>query len=192
MNYYETVASSFAETVEAITASVDLLADPLHLASQLMTGALLEEHKILVGGYGPDAAVSALFCNRMAQHPERERPCLPTVNLSADSVHTSAFSPDEALAQQVQALGQAGDILVLFASQQAPAGLLRAAASAQSRQMPVVAVGSELSTALFERLTAADVELRVGLAQPARTLELHVMLVHSLCELIDQSLFGAY
>jgi D-sedoheptulose 7-phosphate isomerase len=69
---------------------------------------------------------------------------------------------------------------------------LRAVQTAQERNMGVVMMSNVGDSEIGTVLRPEDVELRVDATQPARIVELHTMVIHHFCELIDHSLFGTY
>ena len=71
------------------------------------------------------------------------------------------------------------------------ANVIRAIDAAQDRGMFVVALtgrdGGEMAAALID----ADIEIRVPSERTARIQEVHLLVIHCLCDLIDRSLFPA-
>ena len=61
MDYYQIIAERFQGTLESVAMSVDQLAGPIGQASELLTGSLLQDRKIIVCGNGVDAALAQLF-----------------------------------------------------------------------------------------------------------------------------------
>ena len=133
MSYYRTVADSFGQTIECIAASVDLLADPMHLASEMICGAMLENGKLLVCGLGVDGVVTGLLSTQLASRFEHDRPGLPVVDLATDATTLAALAGDDmedVFARQVRALAQPGDLLLLCASAAPHPALVAALAAA--------------------------------------------------------------
>ncbi len=193
MNYYRTVSDSFSQTIECIAASVDMLADPMHLASEMICGTMLDNGKLLVCSIGVDTAVASLLSSQLGSRFEQDRPGLPVINLAADATTLTAmaeYNPDEVFARQVTALGQAGDLLLLIVSATPHPALFAALDAAAEAGLAAIMLGGDEAATLSERLLPGDVELRITASRRPRTLELQVMVVNGLCELIDQSLFG--
>jgi len=107
MDYYQIIANNFQATIETIALSVDQLAEPIAQASQLMTQALLEDHKILACGNGADAALAQLFTCNLLNHFARERPALPALTLAGDSASITAIAhSDEKLTATTRAISK--------------------------------------------------------------------------------------
>jgi len=69
---------------------------------------------------------------------------------------------------------------------------VRAVQTAQERNMGVIVMSNSGDGELGALLRPEDVELRVPTTRQVRIVEMHTMALHSICELIDQSLFGTY
>jgi D-sedoheptulose 7-phosphate isomerase len=196
MDHYQTIARGFQETIELITMSVDRLADPIARAAHLCSTALVQERKILTCGNGPAATVAQLFTCNLVHRFEQERPALPVMCLSGDSVNMSAIAfstnSNDAYARPVRALGQPGDILIGVAAGEGNSSIIQALRAAHDRDMTTIILSGGACGDISSLLFPEDVELHVPGSSPPRIIELQTMVVHSLCTLIDQSLFGTY
>jgi phosphoheptose isomerase len=196
MDYYQIIADNFQSTIQTIAMSVDNLAEPIELGSQLMVGALLADGKIVVCGNGVDAALAQLFTGNLLSRFEQERPALPALSLASDCTSLTAIAhyngADEVYSRQLRALGQPGDVLLCISSAGGSDSLLRAVQAAHERNMGVVALSNTADSELGALLRPEDVELRIDAGRQSRVVELQTMTIHCLCELIDHSLFGSY
>jgi phosphoheptose isomerase len=197
MDYYQIIANNFQATIESIALSVDDLVDPLTRASALMSSALLQDRKILCCGNGVDAALAQLFASSLLDRFERDRPALPALNLAADGASVTAIGShsgvSELFSRQIRALGQAGDVLLCINSAGSEAdNLLRAAQAAGEREIGVVALTSDGAGQLNSLPGQDDVSIHVNTNRRPRNVEIHTMIIHCLCELLDQALFGPH
>ncbi len=196
MDHYQIVSSRFQATIEAITESVDLLSEPLSHAGNALTQALLEDHKIMACGSGPDAALASLLVSNLLNRFERERPALPALTLASDTASLTAIARDEGVdevfSRQVRALGGAGDILLCIACEPAPPSLQRAVSAAHERNMLVIVLSTASDQYLPGVLADGDIALVVDCDRHTHAAELHLMLIHTLCDLIDHNIFGHY
>ena len=71
-----------------------------------------------------------------------------------------------------------------------PFGHLLGAPNDPTQQMRVIALTGKSGGEAAERLRAEDLELRVPNDITARIQEVHGLVIHCLCDLIDQQLFG--
>jgi phosphoheptose isomerase len=196
MDYYEIIAENFQATIEAIAMSVDDLASAIEGASQLMAQALLEDRKIIACGNGADTATAQLFTTHLIDRFDRDRPALPALALGTDGAGLTAIARsgglDDIFARQLRALGHPGDVLLCCNSAGTERNLLRAVQAAHERDMSVVALTNSDDIELGARGRPGDIEIRVDFPRRPRRLELHTMIIHSLCELLDHSLFGPF
>jgi len=194
MDHYQRIAEHFQGGIEAAAMGVDQIADPLAAAADLITSSLLGDHKIMVCGIGPDAAVGQLFVSHMQSPPERERPSLPCLSLSTDGASLSALASNtqstDLFGPQVRALGQSGDTLLCVnsaSSGQALAGALRAAAE---RNLSVVLLSNADDNQLSEQAGEGAAVLLPSASRRGHIIELHTAILNCLCQLVENNLFG--
>ena len=196
MDHYKIIAGNFQDTIETITMSVDALADTIGQSSKLMVEALLSDRKIITCGNGVDGALAQLFTCILLDRFEVDRPALPALTLGADNTSISALihsnGVSDVFSRQLQALGQPGDVLLCFSSQSGADNLLRVVQTAQEREIGIILMSRSLDENFHNLLRSEDVHLEIDAARQARVVELYTMIIHSFCELIDQSLFGSY
>ena len=162
----------------------------VHLAQQLRAG-----HKVLACGNGGSAADAQHFAAELTGRFERERRGLPGIALSVDTSALTAiandYSFDQVFAKQVHALGREGDVLLAISTSGNSANVLRAIEAAQALQMTVIALTGRDGGAIARQLRDCDIELRAASAVTARVQEVHIVLLHCLCDAIDELLFPA-
>ena len=184
----------FGASIEAKIAAADLLSGQIAKASMCLVNCLLNNGKIFVCGHGGSAANGLHFSTAMLNHFEAERPGLPVISLTTDPAVLTAFGQeghsDQIFARQLQALGQAGDVLLTLSTSGNAMSLLNAVHAAHDRGMDVVALNGRDGGMLVNHLGPEDIELRVPGDTAAHIRETHLFILHCFCDLIDQSLFG--
>lgn len=194
MDDYQIIAGRFQGTIENIAMSVDSLATPISRAGQLMTETLLQDGKIVCCGNGVDTAQAQLFTTAMQFALEVERPALPAIVLGGDGAGLTAAMDTgrDPYAPLLQALGQAGDTLLVINSGEAGSALAAAVSVAHDRNMRVVALSNLADTSLPGLLRDSDeLVLAQASARPG-VVELHTMILLCFCQLIEHRLFGGY
>ncbi|MCM0044735.1 MAG: phosphoheptose isomerase [Burkholderiaceae bacterium] len=188
------ILDQFNESAELKIQATSLLAQPIAEAVDLMFGALANGSRILACGNGGSAADCQHFAAGLVGRFERERLPLPAMALSTDSSILTAIGNDygfaDIFAKQVQAFGQAGDVLLAISTSGNSANVLAAIESALERDMRVVALTGKGGGATARLLTDADVHICVPHDRTARIQEVHLLIVHCLCDGIDVALFG--
>jgi D-sedoheptulose 7-phosphate isomerase len=188
------ILEHFHESAELKIQAASALAQPIAEAVDLMFHALANGNRILACGNGGSAADCQHFASELVGRFERERLPLPAMALTTDSSILTALGNDEGFTEifskQVQAFGQAGDVLLAISTSGNSANVVAAVEAALERDMRVVALTGKGGGALAELLTDADVHLCVPHDRTARIQEVHLLMVHCLCDGIDVALFG--
>jgi len=83
-----------------------------------------------------------------------------------------------------------GDALVVYTSSGNSANLLKAVNTAHDKNMTVIALTGKDGGMLAGLLNDIDIEIRVPSQSTARVQEVHLLITHCLCDLIDYQLFG--
>lgn len=188
------ILDQFNESAELKIQAASLLAQPIAEAVDLMFGALANGNRILACGNGGSAADCQHFAAELVGRFERERLPLPAMALSTDSSILTAIGNDygfaDIFAKQVQAFGQSGDVLLAISTSGNSANVLAAIESALERDMRVVALTGKGGGTIARLVTDADVHICVPHDRTARIQEVHLLIVHCLCDGIDVALFG--
>ena len=184
----------FYDSIATKNAAAEVLPEKIMAAGTKMVAALQAGKKILTCGNGGSAGDAQHFSSELLNRYERERPALPALALSTDSSTVTAiandYSYDEIFSKQILALGQAGDILLAISTSGNSKNVLRAIKAAHERNMAVVALSGKDGGVMATYLDADDVEIRVPAVKTNRIQETHLLVIHCLCDFIDQSLFG--
>jgi D-sedoheptulose 7-phosphate isomerase len=194
MDPVERIRRHFSECADLMARSGAALAEPIARAAQLMTHCLLQERKLLVCGNGGSAADAQHFSSEMLNRFEMERPGLPALALTTDSSTITSIANDshfrEVFAKQIRALGQSGDVLLAISTSGRSANILSAIHAAREREMAVVALTGHDGGDVPSQLGPGDVEIRVAANTTPRIQEVHGLIIHCLCDLIDCQLLG--
>ncbi|WP_432380805.1 phosphoheptose isomerase [Duganella sp. P38] len=188
------ILAHFHESAETKIQSATVLAPHIAQAIEMMFTALSNGNKILVCGNGGSAADSQHFAAELVGRFERERFPLPAIALTTDTSILTAVANDysyrEIFSKQVQAFGQAGDILMAFSTSGNSGNVMAAIEAALEREMRVVALTGKGGGAIGKMLTDADVHICVPHDRTARIQEVHLVTIHAICDGIDVALFG--
>jgi D-sedoheptulose 7-phosphate isomerase len=188
------ILAHFQESADLKLKAAAGLAQPISQAIELMFAALSNGNKILACGNGGSAADCQHFAAELVGRFERERFPLPALALTTDTSILTAVGNDysykDVFAKQVQAFGQAGDILLAISTSGNSANVLAAVEAALEREMRIVAFTGKDGGQLAKMLTDADVHINVPHTRTARIQEVHLVTIHCICDGIDVALFG--
>lgn len=194
MDFEQRARQHFEDSIRTKQETAAVLSDIAVAAADMMCRALLDNRKILSCGNGGSAADAQHFSSELLNRFERDRPALPAIALTTDSSTLTSIANDydytDVFAKQIRALGQSGDILLAISTSGNSPNVVRALEAAHDRDMRVVALTGRDGGEIANRLSANDIELRVSVQRTARIQEVHLLLIHILCDLIDAQLLG--
>jgi D-sedoheptulose 7-phosphate isomerase len=187
------VVQHFSDSIATKEASRLLTPDVVR-AGALLSDCLKNGGKILSCGNGGSAADAQHFSGELLGRFEAERPGLPAVALTTDSSTMTAvgndYGFDHVFQRQVSALGRTGDALLAISTSGNSENVIQAILAAHDKDMAIVALTGRDGGRMAALLKPADIELRVPSDRTVRIQEVHLLLIHCLCDLIDQSAAG--
>lgn len=184
------IQAIFSDSIETKQLAATVLAADIARATRQLIDCLQQGHKILICGNGGSAADAQHFSSELLNRFEKPRPPLPAIALTTDSSTITSiandYDYDEVFAKQIQALGQAGDILVAISTSGNSGNITAAIRAAHEKNMPVIALSGRDGGKAAALLQHHDIEIRVPSTRTARIQEVHLLVIHAMCELIDQ------
>ncbi len=185
--YFEQSTNTQRETAATISALVAQ-------AGQLITECLLQGGKIICCGSGSSSGQAQHFAAALLNRFERERPGLPAIAIGHDGLLTSAIASDhsfkEIYAKQIKTLAQPNDVLLVMCAGRVPRAILEAVKAGHHNGMIILALTGDDSGEIADLLQSGDIELRVPAQRNANIQEMHLIIINSLCDLIDALIFG--
>ena len=194
MDLIERISRQFQDNTRATLDALEMLAAPIAGAIEIITASLLDNGKVLVCGGSGSSGDARRFAAQLVNGFELERPSLAAFALSADASTLAPIagepSPEGAFSRQIVALGQPGDILLTLSAHGDSRRIVDAIRAAHERDMRVIALTGANGGATAELLRPDDIHLCAPAERTARIQELHVLILHCLCDGIDCLLLG--
>ena len=185
----------FEASIAAQQATLAQVLPALARAAQGLAEGLRRGAQVLAGGNGGSAADAQHFSAELTGRFERERRGLPGIALSVDTSALTAIANDysfeRVFSKQVEALGRPGDWLLAISTSGSSPNVVRAIEAAQAQGLQVIALTGKDGGRMAAMLRDGDVELRAASSVTARVQEVHIVLLHCLCDAIDELLFPA-
>jgi D-sedoheptulose 7-phosphate isomerase len=188
------LTAHFEDNMAATQRSMQVLSAPLLRAIDLCFGCVTNNAKMLACGNGGSAADAQHFIAELVGRFERDRLPLAGVALNTDTSILTAvgndYGFDQIFARQIMALGQPGDVLVAISTSGNSANVQLAIEAAHAREMKVIALTGKGGGTIGNLLLPDDIHLCVPHDRTMRIQEVHILLLHLLCDGIDTLLLG--
>jgi D-sedoheptulose 7-phosphate isomerase len=189
------VAAHFAESARLKAQAAEVLGAPIARAGSMLAESLKQGGKALACGNGGSAADAQHFAAELVNRFEAERPPLAGVALTTDSSTLTSIANDytyqQVFAKQVRAIGRRGDVLLAISTSGNSANVIEAMRTAHELGVRVIALTGNGGGKMAPALAPDDVHICVPHKRTARIQEVHLLVLHCLCDIIDAELFGA-
>ncbi len=190
----ERIAAHFAESANLKLSASQALCDPIAHAARLLAASLRAGGKVLACGNGGSAADAQHFAAELVNRFERERSPLAGLALTTDSSNLTSIANDYAyeqvFAKQLRALARPGDVLLAISTSGNSASVLEAMRAAHAAGLRIVALTGNGGGRMAALVGSEDVHVCVPHNKTARIQEVHLLVLHCLCDAIDAELFG--
>ncbi|MGB0466362.1 MAG: SIS domain-containing protein [Pontibacterium sp.] len=194
MELEDRIVSQFHNSMEVNAVTIEQYTPMIAHAGELLLHCLVTDAKILACGNGASASLAQHFSTLMLNRFHQDRPGLPAICLNADAHALTGITEDgsfsDAYAKQIRALGQPGDVLLILSPHGRANSLVQAIQAAHDREMTVIALTGNDGGDMTALLGPDEVEICVPTDDPILVHDAHLLVLHTLCNLIDFQLFG--
>jgi len=178
-----------AEELANLLAQASGFAPQVAAAANKISNALRQGNKLLACGNGGSAADASHFTTEFVCRFNKDRRPYPAISLAAHGGDLTAIGNDynfnDVFARQVEAFGRRGDVLVVFSTSGRSENIRRALLAAAKCGVATISfLGKDGGTCTG----LAEVEMLVQSKTTARIQEMHQLLLHTVCELIEEQL----
>lgn len=171
------------QVVEKFRPQVDLVAQ---IAQEIIT-TFKGGHKLMIAGNGGSAADAQHMAAEFVVRFKINRKAMPAIALTTDTSNLTAtgndFDFNSIFSRQVEALGLPGDVLLVFSTSGNSQNLITACEAAKKIGVKTIALlgkdGGKLKS-------SADDVIVVDAFDTARIQEVHSIIMHSLCEIVEE------
>ena len=188
------IEQQFIDSADLKYQSAQTLSKPIAAAVGALLMCVTGGGKVMACGNGGSAADAQHFAAEFVGRFERERPELGAIALSTDSSILTAIANDyhfdQIFSKQVRALGQPGDVLLAISTSGNSRNVLTAIEAAHERDLIVVALTGKGGGKIAQVLRETDVHVCVPHERTARIQEVHLLVLHCLCDGVDSQLLG--
>ncbi|MDP3725507.1 MAG: D-sedoheptulose 7-phosphate isomerase [Nanoarchaeota archaeon] len=157
-------------------------------ATEIIQEALHKGNKFLTAGNGGSAADAQHFATEFTGRFKRLRKAYPAIALTTDTSFLTAWSNDssfdEVFERQIEALGKEGDVFFGISTSGNSKNILRGIEAAKKLNMKTIALLGRDGGATKGK---ADIEIVVPSNDTPRIQEVHILVIHSICEEIEKT-----
>ena len=161
------------------------LEEKIQKSVEMISEAIKNGGKLLVCGNGGSAAdaqhIAAEFVNKF----RKERKPLPAIALTTDTSILTSISNDydfkDVFRKQIEAIGKRGDVLLAISTSGRSKNVLNAIKYAKTNGIYTIGLSGE-------NPMGCDIDICVPSNNTPRIQEMHVLLYHIICELVEELL----
>jgi D-sedoheptulose 7-phosphate isomerase len=165
------------------------MTDAMIRAARCITKALRKRHTVIIFGNGGSAADSQHMAAELVGRFKKERRAFSALALTTNTSLLTALSNDYgygvSFARQLEGLGRKGDVAVGISTSGTAVNVIRAVKAARRKGLATIALTGKKGGALKR---VADIALVVDSDKTPRIQEAHILIIHILCELIEEAL----
>lgn len=178
----------FDESVKTISNSKSIFEDVVD-SIRLMKISLKRNGKIIAFGNGGSAADAQHFVAEFIGRFEKERDSIPAIALTTDTSIITAigndYSFDEIFSRQCEAIIQKNDILFAISTSGNSQNIIKAVKEAKKRNVKVISLTGKTGGKLKR---FSDVCIKIPSTSTARIQEVHRIVLHSICKIIEDEI----
>ena len=186
----ESIIKQIAESIETKTKLYTQI-DKIVSVAECLARCYERGNKILVSGNGGSAADAQHMAGELVGRFKMERKGLPCIALTTDTSILTAWTNDydysTVFSRQIEALGNGGDVYIGISTSGNSENIIKAVQESKSLGLETVLLLGKGGGKLKEM---GDYNLIVPSYDTARIQESHIMLIHILCDYVEQRLFG--
>ena len=159
-------------------------------AAGAIASAYRSGHKLLLFGNGGSAAEAQHIACELVGRYLKERPSLPAIALVDNTASLTAIGNDyryeDVFVRQLEAFGAPGDVALALSTSGRSKNVVAALRAARERGMVTVGLTGADGGEVAE---ISDICIRIPSDETPRIQEGHTVVVHVLCELVEEELF---
>ena len=183
----ERIKKIFQESIEVKKATLEKNLSSIEEAVKVLAKCLKGGNKILLCGNGGSAADSQHIAAEFIGRFQKERRALPAIALTTDTSALTALGNDYTFdiifSRQLEALGNKGDVLIGFSTSGNSKNVMEAVKKAKDLGVITITLTGNDGGKLAP---LSDIKLIVPSKITARIQESHIVISHTICELVEE------
>ncbi len=192
MNIPEIITKNFNENLEINSLSSADILPQIELATTKIINIIDNSGKLLSCGNGGSSGDAQHIVSELVNKFEKERKEVAAVSLNSDTATITSIANDYdykyIFSKQINAIGKKEDLLLAFTTSGNSENICEAIHSAQKIKMPTILVTGKDGGNASKLLSDNDIAIKVPSDRTSRIQEIHLIIIHSICECVDQHL----
>ncbi|MGB0662311.1 MAG: D-sedoheptulose-7-phosphate isomerase [Pontibacterium sp.] len=194
MDLPDRITNRLYNTMDAIGSTIESSTDDIVAAADILFECLMQEGKVLTCGNGASSNILQHFSTLLLNQVNFTRPALPTLPLINDPALLTGIADDNGFSEiyrrQIEAYGKPEDVLLLVSANSPSDSLVQAAAAAIDAEIPVIALLGNDTSGFGQLEPHINTLIKIPYQDSLLIHEAHLLVLHSLCDLIEYQLFG--
>jgi D-sedoheptulose 7-phosphate isomerase len=186
------IKHQFTEHIKVTQNTIDAITHKIENASKICINSLKNEGKILIMGNGGSAADAQHIAAELVGRYKTERKGLPAIALTTDSSAITSIANDygflHVFDRQVEALAHKNDVVIGISTGGTSPNVVNALTAANKLGCKTIGLSGK-DGGKFNSL--CDVNLLVNSNDTPRIQEMHILIGHTICHLIEQESFNS-
>jgi len=167
-----------------------LLSD-IEEATKAIIAAFSNKHKVLLAGNGGSAADAQHIAGELVNRFYFDRPGLPAIALTTDTSILTAVGNDHGFsslfARQINALGNEGDVFIGISTSGNSPNIIEALRKCREEKIFTIGLTGSSGDKMKD---LCDICLSVPSDETPRIQEMHILIGHIICRIVEEKLFG--
>lgn len=188
MSELNIIERHFEQSAASILANRHLR-EAIEQAAQKIYKSFEAGGKLMICGNGGSAADAQHLSSELLNRYHRDRRELPGIALTTDASTLTSIGNDfdfsQIFSKQVNALAKPNDILMVISTSGNSKNLVQAVSAAHDKSVSCIALNGKGGGELSTQLNNNDLNIVVSGDVTARIQEVHGLIIHCICELID-------
>ncbi len=184
------VRTNFLQSIEAKKESLETLVGPIEKSARVIVSSLKKGGVLITCGNGGSAADAQHLSAELVGRYLLDRKPLPAIALSTNTSSLTAigndYGYDFTFERQLMALGKKGDVLVCLSTSGNSKNVVAAAKKAIKMGIKTIAMTGNNGGILKG---VCDINIIVPSKSTPRIQEVHELVFHTICEIIEKELF---
>ena len=182
------ILDEFSKHIEVSSKTIEAISGLIEITANICINSLKNGNKILLIGNGGSAADAQHIAAEIIGRYKEERKGLPAIALTTDSSVITSISNDfgylSVFTRQVEALANKDDVLISISTGGSSPNIISALKLAKELDCRTIGFSGKDGGAFND---LCDVNLVVASDDTPRIQEMHILIGHTICQLIDNA-----